>query len=315
MKPGFRIISFSLIAAILLGLGIGCGGSNSLNNLSKNELFEYGKLKLEKKKYLAAINAFQTLVYTYPGEPIVDTAQYFLALSYYSNHDYELASAEFNRLVVNYPTSPYATQSQFMMAASAYESTPKHFGLDQTEVESAIKQLEEFIIDHPESELVPDCNKYLETAKGRLAKKTYMSGLTYSRMGASKAAKVYYQKVIDDYTSSEFAPLANFNMGKEEMRLREYDEARRRFENFVTVFSSHPMVPEAKKKIVEASFKSAEALFQKKDYPAATEKFNAFKKEFPSDERIKKADDYLAKIAAMPPSPVAPAPQANAQSK
>ena len=313
MKPGRIIISLLLIAAVIAALCIGCGGGGtSLNNMTKDELFALGKAKLEAKKYLTAINAFQTLVYTYPGEPIVDTAQYYLALSYYSNKDWELAAAEFNRLVVNYPTSPYATQAQFMKAVSAFESTPKHFGLDQTSVEDAIKQLEDFIIDNPESELVPDCNKYLDIAKGRLATKTYMSGLTYTRMGASRAAKVYYQKVIDDYTSSEFAPLANFEMAKEEMRLREYDEARRRFENFVTVFSTHPLVPEAQAGIAEAAFKSAEAAFDKKDYTAATDKFTAFKKDFPADKRLNKADEYLAKIAALPP---APAPQANAQSK
>ncbi len=312
MKPGRLHTTLVAMTMIIASVVIGCGGAPSFNNMTKDELFAYGKERLDRKKHLSAINAFQTLVYTYPGESIVDTAQYYLALSYFGNHDYDLAAAEFNRLVVNYPTSPFAKQSQFMKAVSAFESTPKHFGLDQTEVELAIKQLEEFIIDNPESELVPDANKYLAAAQGRLAKKYYMSGVTYTRMGASKAAKVYYQKVIDDYTSSEFAPLANYEMAREEMRLREYDEARRRFENFVTVFPTHSLVPEAREQIAEAAFKSAELAFDKKNYSVANDKFTAFKNEFPNDKRLKKADEYLAKIAAVP---APPAPQANAQSK
>ena len=312
MRPGLKIAVVLILSAFATILMIGCGGEKTLTHLTKDELFALGKQKLDNKKHLAAIQAFQTLVYTYPGEPIVDTAQYYLALSYFGNKDYELAVAEFNRLVVNYPASPYATQAQFMRAVSAYESTPDHYGLDQTEVENAIKQFEEFIIDHPESELGADANKYLDNARGRLAKKAYMSGLTYTRMGASRAAKVYYQKVIDDYTSSEFAPLASFNYAKEEMHLHNFDEARRRFDNFSTVFAEHKLAPEAKAGVVEAAFKSALAAYEKKDYPAAAEKFAAFKKDFPSDERVKKADEYIARIGA---TGAQPTPQANAESK
>jgi outer membrane protein assembly factor BamD len=301
-----------ILVAFAAVLTVGCGGEKTLNHLTKDELFALGKQKLDNKKHLAAIQAFQTLVYTYPGDPIVDTGQYYLALSYFGNKDYELAVAEFNRLVVNYPASPWATQAQFMRAVSAYESTPGHYGLDQTAVEESIKQFEDFIIDHPESELVADANKYLDIARGRLAKKTYMSGLTYSRMGASRAAKVYYQKVIDDYTSSEFAPLASFNYAKEEMRLGNFDEARRRFENFSTVFGAHKLAPEAKAKAVEAAFRSALAAYEKRDFPKAAEKFEAFKKDFPSDERVKKADEYIARIGAVETPPT---PQANAESK
>ncbi len=312
MRPGLKIIALLAISAIALTIVVGCGGDASLSQLTKEDLFSLGKQKLEARKHLAAIQAFQTLVYTYPGDPIVDTAQYYLALSYYSNKDYALAEAEFNRLVVNYPASPFATQAQFMRAVSAFESTPKHYGLDQTEVETSIKLFEDFIIDHPESEMVVDANKYLAAARGRLAKKAYMSGLTYSRMGASRSAKVYYQKVIDDYTASEFAPLASYNYACEEMKLRNYDEARRRFDNFATVFSTHELASEAKTKAVEAAFKSALQAFEKKDYPVAAEKFAAFKKDFPADERVKKADEYIARIGA---TSAQPTPQANADSK
>lgn len=301
-----------ILCAFATPLLVGCGGEQTLGHLTKDELFALGKQKLDNKKHLAAIQAFQTLVYTYPGEPIVDTAQYYLALSYYGNKDYQLAEAEFNRLVVNYPASPYATQAQFMRAVAAYESTPGHFGLDQTDVEAAIKQFEEFIIDHPESELVADANKYLGVARERLAKKTYMSGLTYARMGASRSAKVYYQKVIDEYTSSEFAPLASFNYAQEEMHQHNFDEARRLFDNFTTVFGQHRLASEAKTKAIEAAFKSAVAAYEKKEYPAAAEKFTAFKRDFPSDERVKKADEYIARMGAVGAQPN---PQANAESK
>jgi len=181
----------------------GCAGEVSLSGLNSHELFDLGKDLYDDEKYIKAIEHFQAIVYNYPGEAIVDTAQYYLALSYFGNEDYTLAGVEFNRLVLNYPSSEYFENALFLKAASYYQSTPKHHGLDQRELEKAIRQLNDFIIDYPESESVADAKQLLSQARTRMAKKYYKSGEVYKHMGAFESARTYYQIVIDDYTDIE----------------------------------------------------------------------------------------------------------------
>lgn len=290
-------LSVLIVVLGVLPLTLGCGGNKTKPLVSAQEAYKIGKDKYDHKKYLTAIESFQQVIYNYPGDPVVDTAQYFLALSYFGNKDYALASVEFNRLVLNYPGSVYASHSQFMRAVCTFEATPKNSGLDQSDLPGAISQLEDFILEHPESELVPDANKYLNLARSREAKRFFSAAVVYTRIGASAAAKIYYQKVIDDYTSSEYAPAASYGIAEEEMNMRAYDEARRRFENFVAVYSNSPLVPKAKKRAADAAFKAGEAALKKADFETAKGKFETFKTDFPSDSRVKRVDQYLQEIA------------------
>ena len=121
MSTHSRFIAWCVVSLGLVLLADGCGGSKSLANMNAHQLFELGKKEYDKKKYLKAIELFQTVVYDYPGESIVDTAQYFLALSYFGNKEYELSAVEFNRLIVNYPSSAYFEHAIFMKAVSAFE--------------------------------------------------------------------------------------------------------------------------------------------------------------------------------------------------
>lgn len=294
-RPTRLLASIFIILALIAS---GCGGGSKLKPmLTAHDAFEIGKQQYDKKKYLKAVESFQQVVYNYPGDPVVDSAQYYLALSYFGSEDYALASVEFNRLVLNYPGSAYADHAQFLRAVCMYEGTPKNAGLDQTGLPESIQQLEDFIVEHPESELVPDANTYLHAAKNREAKRLYSAAVVYTRMRASEAAKIYYQKVIDDYTSSDYASLASFGIAEEEMRVKAFDEARRRFDNFAIVYSEHSLVPKAKKRSSDAAFHSGETAYKKGDTVTAISRFQTFKTDFPNDRRVRKADQYLQELS------------------
>lgn len=289
-----------LIPILAMSFGIaGCGGSKSLVSMSSQELFQEGQRLYNKKKYLLAVEAFQSCVYNYPGESVVDSAQYFLALSYFGNSEFEVAQVEFNRLALNYPSSVYFENAIFMRAVSFFEATPDHYGLDQSELETAIKHFENFIIDFPESPVAVDAQKYLLVAQTRLARKYYGGGLVYSRMGAYSAAKIYFQKVIDDYTSTEFGPPATFEYAQMEYKMKAYDEASSQFANFATAFPDNEKVDEALMRAAEAAFKSGEQAFKGGDYALAKEKLETYKTRFPGDDHLDDADKILREISEL----------------
>jgi len=289
-------ITFILIALVISGLG--CGGSKKLSNLTAQELFEAGKEKYEQGKYLKAVDYFQSIVYNYPGVSIIDTAQYYLGLSYFGNNDYTLAQAEFNRLIMNYPSSVFFESAMLLRAVSVFQASPKHYGLDQTELEQAIQMLNDFVIDFPESDYLPEAREYILQARTRMARKYYTNATVYARMGARDASKTYYQIVIDDYTDTEYAPLAVFGMAEAEYRSGEYEKAQKKFDDFRTMYPDNEMVNKAKSYAMDAAFKCGESAFEKGDFETAQKKMKEFIDKYGRTDKYRfiKAYDYLEKI-------------------
>lgn len=296
MKKQFLLYASAAIFLIALFTLSGCGKKNNLSVMTQQELFDYGKTHFDNKKYTKAINAFQTLVYNYPGADIIDTAQYYLSLSYFSNKEYELAQVEFNRLAVNYPSSVYFTQALFMKAVCYFEGTPKHYGLDQSDLKQAIKLFEDFIVDYPESELVKDAQAYIAKAKAREAHKAFDSGIVYERLGAYKSAEIYFQLVLDDYTDSEYADDASFKLAYMKYKRKLYNEAETKFKDFTVVFQDSEFIPEANKLAMESAYKYAESLYKKKDFADAKAQFERFISEYPTSDKLDDAKKHLAEI-------------------
>ncbi len=282
------------IAAVCLALAMtSCGGKKNLAFLDSGQLFRDGKDLYDRGKYLKAIEYFQTIVYNYPGVTLVDTAQHYLAMSYFNNKEYELARVEFNRLAINYPSSAYFQNALFMKAVSAYESTPENYGLDQNELHDAISELEDFLVDFPESEHLHEATHYLNLAKNRLAHKYYASGIVYMNIGAYEAATVYFQKVIDDYTNSDYAPDAMFKFGMARFKQKKYDEAFQKFSDFPVAFPKSEHVAEAQQYEQESAFRAARQAYEKEDFAAAKEKLLLFKQSYPESKFMDDVDKYL----------------------
>ena len=285
-----------ICTATVLSILVGCGGTANLANMTALELFTMGKKAYDDKKYIQAVEYFQTVVYNHGGESFVDTAQHYLAMSYFGSKDYGVAAVEFNRLALNYPSSVFFENGIFMRAVCFFETAPRHHGLDQTELLKALKQLEDFIIDFPESPLVEQARQYLALGRGRIAKKYYESGLVYKRIGGYTAAQKYFQLVLDDYTDSEQAPKSLFEIAEINLKLKKYPEARAGFDNFVTLFKEHQLAPKAIERAREAAFNSGVIAFDKGELTAAKERFELFIKDFPNDDRVGSAKEYLSKI-------------------
>lgn len=282
-----------LVVTTLLLYFAACGGRVSFSDLGPSELFERGKMQYDSGKYLRSIEFFQAVIFNHPGASVVDTAQYYLALSYFGQKDYTLAGIEFNRLMLNYPASAYALHSQFMKAVCFFEGTPDDYALDQSDLTTSIRQFEDFIIDHPESEVIPDVQAYLAKARERLALKYYKAGIVYLRINVIKSARIYFQKVIDDFTESPYAAMATFHIAEGAYKKHEYDEAARLFGNFSIVFSQHEWVELARARESESLFFSAKDLFDKEELEAAQIKFEEFKRRFPSSSKLNDVEKFL----------------------
>ncbi len=286
----------AVAAVLVVLLVISCGTTRNLSTMSARELFTVGKDQYENKQYLKAIERFQAVVYNYPGDAIVDTAQYYLAMSYFRNEDYQLASVEFNRLAINYPSSAYFENAIFMKAVSVFEATPDNPGLDQAELTQAIKLFDDFLIDFPESELREQAQAYLRLARNKMAEKIYKSAIVYDRIRAYEAAKIYFRRIIDDYTNTDYAAPAAYNFALMEYKLKNYAEAQQKFENYMAVFSDHKWLDKAREKAVEAALRNCRLLTEKGAEADARRCWQEFKSDYPENDRIEEADRHIEEL-------------------
>ena len=232
-----------VLSAMLLVTGCGKPGIKVAD--SAGEQFDIAKREFDKKHYLKSIEGFQKVIFNFPGATVVDTAQYYLAQSYYFNDDYALAAVEFNRLISNYPKSEFVDDGQYMAGVCYFQSTPGHYALDQEDLKEAITAMEDFVTDNPDSPLVESARDVILRARTRLAHKEYENGGLYYKMSDLPAAEIYFQLVVDEYTDTEYSSLALFKLGEVNYRLGKFPVALEKFNNFLALYPTHELRPRA----------------------------------------------------------------------
>jgi len=236
---------------ILLALSIivGCGGPGMKPIASAEEQFTKAKKEYDKDHYLKAIEGFQRVLFNYPGATMVDTAQFYLAMSYLGNKEYELAAVEFRRLIANYPVSDFADEAQYLAGVCYFKNTPKHYALDQEDLKTAIAVLQDFILENPDSPMVEKAKANIEEGLSKLARKEYENGLLYFKLYDFKAAQIYFQFVIDNYTNTGYAALSLYKLSEALFELKEYARALEKFNQFITLYPENELLPKANKYI------------------------------------------------------------------
>lgn len=196
---------------ILSGLILyGCSSSLDTVNLSAEEKLSYAKNLYDEEDYEVALNEFQAIVLQYPGNAVVDDAQYYLGMARFQRGEYVLGAYEFSRLVKNMPASEFVPDAQFMLAECYYQLSP-HFSLDQKYTSKAIEEFQAFIDFFPSSEKVPEAERKIDELNEKLAHKEFENARIYEKLDYYKAALDYYTNVIETYHDTKYAPMALYN--------------------------------------------------------------------------------------------------------
>ncbi|HEX04061.1 MAG TPA: outer membrane protein assembly factor BamD [Bacteroidetes bacterium] len=133
-----------------------------------------------------------------------DSAQYLLAESHFEMDEYIISASEYEKLISQYPRSPLVEEGEYKLGLSFYELSPK-YQKEQVYTDKAVEMFQLFIEDFPNSMLVSEAEERILELRTKLAKKEFQAGRLYHRMGEYKAARLYYQSVLDNYYDSEFA--------------------------------------------------------------------------------------------------------------
>lgn len=144
----------------------------------------------EEGKYSKASQLFENLQLATKGTLQEDTILYYTALSKYRFRDYYAAEPIFTTFVNTFPRSVFTNEAKFLRINCMYRATYP-YQLDQAPSRVALTNMQEYLIEHPDSEYIPQVEEMMSDLYERLDKKSFES------------AKIYY--TIEDYKASHYA--------------------------------------------------------------------------------------------------------------
>lgn len=231
------MIRIFLVFSVIPILFWSCSSSIDTANLSAEERYNYALKLFNDEDYEEALKEFQAIVLQFPGNAVVDDAQYYLGLSRYERHEYILAAYEFSKLIKNMSSSEWVDEAQLMLAECYYNISP-NYSLDQTYTKKSIEEYQAFIDFFPTNPKVPDAEKKINELNEKLARKEYNTAYIYEKLEYYKAALLSYENVIETYHDTKYAPLAMYDKinllikrGRNEEALNEIGKFLERYPN------------------------------------------------------------------------------------
>lgn len=187
----------------------GCATTVDTSLMTPSQRLAYAGKLYNEKNYDEAVKEYQSILLQYPGSTVIDSAQYYLAMSRYKHQEYILGAYEFSKLIRDMPSSKFMPDAQYMLAQSYFMLSP-YFALDQKYTKKSIQEFQAFIDFFPTNPKVPDAEKKITELNDKLAQKEYNSAYIYDKLEDYRAAIMYYNFVIEDYHETKYAPMAMY---------------------------------------------------------------------------------------------------------
>jgi len=193
-----KIFASVLIAYICLS----CGAKRQLPPADAEDEFERATHYYENENYDMAIQAYERILFYHPTSEYVDDAQCGLAVAYFEKKEYEQAITEFDYLIRNFPASAFLEQA-YIYRARAYLLKAPHYSKDATELENALRLLDKFLTQFPNSQHTNEVRQLILETRNHLATKELENGKLYIRIGEEDAALLYFKYVMTTYPETD----------------------------------------------------------------------------------------------------------------
>jgi outer membrane protein assembly factor BamD len=224
--------------AVLLGAlsVVGCGGSDQSTrgaSMTTETRFDDGMAAYNKGDWVEAIKIFDEVRIQAPTSDLAQRATYYQALSRYNAEMYSGAAVDFRALRRNYPGSPFIPRAQYMIGESYFKISPRP-ELDQSYSILALGEFQNFLREFPTAEqsLKDSAEQRIAELRDRLARKVFLSAELYVKMHDNKSAIVYYQRVLDNYYDSKYAPESQLRVAELQYERNKIAEAQSALGNF-----------------------------------------------------------------------------------
>lgn len=193
-----------LLAASIAGLFIvSCSNELNIQDLGFEKSFRIAKEKYKKENYTEALTDLNRIILNYGGENGIDSVQFMIAESHFHMGEFYSSSYEYIRLTESFPESKLVEKSYYNDAECYYNLSPR-YTLDQTETSKAVTKYQLYLDLFPEGRFIEDAGSRIIELREKLARKEYEAGELYLKLDQPRAAKVYFNEVIDNYYDTSY---------------------------------------------------------------------------------------------------------------
>ncbi len=171
------------------------------------ELYNNGVDALDQKRYATAVSQFDAVEQNYPYSSWAVNAQLMHGYAEYLQNHYTEAIGSLDRYIQLHPTSTNASYAYYLRALSFYEQIAD-IQRDQKGTEQAMTALQDVVNRFPESAYARDARLKIDLCRDHLAGKEMEIGRYYEQQKLYAAAIGRFQRVIDEYQTTNHAPEA-----------------------------------------------------------------------------------------------------------
>jgi len=204
MTPALRAVC---CAAFLLLLS-GCGGSDTpkpgapgIPPAPVDVLYNHGIDALNAQRYQTAADQFTSVEENYPYSEWATKAQLMLGYSQYLQQNYTEALATIGRYIQLHPASRDIAYAYYLRALCYYEQI-EDVQRDQDNTLKAIAALRQVVDRFPGTAYARDARLKIDLARDHLAGHEMAIGLFYEHQHLYEAAIGRYQRVVEDFQTT-----------------------------------------------------------------------------------------------------------------
>lgn len=223
---------FAIPLIVLLPLLAGCGGkkdedtSSTATVLPVEDLYNNGIDALNAQRYETATDQFNAVEQNYPYSSWAVNAQLMQGYTQYLRNKYTDAIGTLDRFIQLHPAHRDVAYAYYLRALSYYEQIAD-IQRDQRGTELAANALQEVVNRFPDSAYARDARLKIDLCRDHLAGKEMEIGRWYEKQHLYEAAIGRFQRVVDDYQTTNHVPEALHRLTEIYLLLGLRDQARR----------------------------------------------------------------------------------------
>jgi outer membrane protein assembly factor BamD len=197
-----------------------------LEELPPDLLYSNGIDALHKESYSTAVKHFEAIQQNYPYSPWATNAQLMEGYTEYRRNNYTEAVGQLDRFIQLHPSSKDVAYAYYLRSLCFYEQIAD-ISRDQKGTQEALAALQEVVNRFPESAYARDARLKIDLCRDHLAGKEMAIGRYYEKQHLYAAAIGRYQRVVDDFQTTNHAPEALSRLTEVYLKLGLVDEAKR----------------------------------------------------------------------------------------
>jgi outer membrane protein assembly factor BamD len=221
-----RILFLGAIALSFSGCGSSEENTKQASTGPVEELYNNGVDALSARRFTTAADQFNAVEQNYPYSTWAVNAQLMSSYSLYLQNKYTEALGTLDRFIQLHPAHRDIAYAYYLRALCYYEQIAD-IQRDQKGTEEAMNALREVATRFPDTAYARDAKLKIDLCFDHLAGKEMEIGRFYQRQHLYEAAIGRFQRVVDDFQTTNHAPEALARLTEVYLALGLKDQARK----------------------------------------------------------------------------------------